>query len=849
MHGSIFSQACHACCAARVRSRLGAGLLLIWQAAWAGPGPVSLKVFPADVTLRGAGATQQFLAIVTGADGAGRDVTASAAWRVSNPDLASIADSARLAAIADGSLTVTATFSGMQAQSPVRIEGSAIARPFSFARDIGAILTKRGCNSAGCHGGVKGRGGLKLSANALYPKDDYEWITQGGGYQVLTTEVKGERIPRVDLQNPASSLLLTKPTMITPHGGGKRFDAGSGDYQAILAWVRSGAPYGAEGRQEKLARLEVYPALATLPVEGQRRLLVTAHFSDGRTEDFTHQVLYASNNADVATVSADGVVSGKRLGETAALIRAAGQVASAGIGVIGPAISNYPDVSRWNFIDESVFSKLKTFHIIPSDIADDAGFLRRVCLDLTGTPPPPERVRQFIAGKDPRKREKVIDALIGSPEFVDYWTFRFSDVFRVAIFANGLMPKWSQKYWEWIRSSIETNRPYDEVARERLSAQGYGPASRHFIPYNQIAPPADAMAEEVRVFMGRRLDCAQCHNHPYENWSQDQFWGMTAFFSRLFKMGSVVFDHPVNMDLSSKDVDGKIELIHPRTKVPVQPALLDGARVNLAPDSNPRKELARWMTQHPYFAEAAVNRVWGQFFGRGIVDPVDDFRSTNPPTHPGLLAALAKDFRDHGYNLRRLMKTIVMSRTYQLSRMPNATNREDAVNYSHSLPRALDAEVLLDAMVDVTGVPETFSTAVTDGSSVGQAPAGTRAINLKDPDMYFSRFLELYGRPSRGSIPERSAKPNLGQALHMLAGSSYVDRLSSKDSRLARLLESGATDAKIFEEFYLAALGRMPAPEETQELRQIVARRGDREAGLREFVWALISCREFAENH
>ena len=224
--------------------------------------------------------------------------------------------------------------------------------------------------------------------------------------------------------------------------------------------------------------------------------------------------------------------------------------------------------------------------------------MRRVCLDLAGTLPPPARLREFLASRDPRKREKVVDALIGSPEFVDYWTFRFSDVFRVSIFANGLTPKWSQGYWEWIRSAIETNRPYDEIARERLSAQGYGPASRHFLPYNQIGPPADVMAEEVRVFFGRRLDCAQCHNHPYENWTQDQFWGMSAFFGRLFKMGPVVFDHPVNMDLSSKDVDGKIELLHPRTKAPVEPVLLDASRPRMAPDSNPRRELARWMTSH-----------------------------------------------------------------------------------------------------------------------------------------------------------------------------------------------------------------------------------------------------------
>jgi len=827
------------------------GYALISVTAWANPRLVSLKTVPAEVTLTGARATQQFLAIATYADGAERDVTAEAEWRVSNPALATLAGPARLAAIRDGLLTLTATLPGAQARSTVRLQDSGAARPFSFARDIGAILTKRGCNGAACHGGVKGRGGLKLSANALYPKDDYEWITKGGAYQVLTNEVKGERIPRLDLQHPEKSLLLTKPTMLTPHGGGQRFDQDSEDYKAVLEWVRRGAPYGADGRADdpKLTHLEVYPPMAALPVGAQHRLLVTARFSDGHREDFTHQVLYAANDADIAAVSAEGIVSARRLGETAILIRAAGQVASAGAGVIGPPIRDYPSVPRWNFIDEPVFSKLRKFQIIPSDVASDGEFLRRVCLDLAGALPPPERVRQFLASSHPRKREKVVDALIASPEFVDYWTFRFSDIFRVAIFANGLTPKWSQKYWEWIRASIETNRPYDEIARERISAQGYGAASRHFLPYNQIGAPADVMAEEVRVFLGRRLDCAQCHNHPYENWSQDQFWGMAAFFSRLFKMGAVVFDHPTNMDLSSKEVEGKIELLHPRTRIPVEPALLDGSPAGVDGASNPRQELARWMTSHPYFAEAAVNRIWGQLFGRGIVDPVDDFRSTNPPTHPDLLAALAKDFRDHGYNLRRLLKTIVMSRTYHLAHRPNATNREDVVNYSRSLARGLDAEVLLDAVVDVTGAPETFSTAVSEGSSVGQAPAGTRAVNLKDPDMYFSRFLELYGRPNRGAIPERNVKSNLGQALHILAGASYVNRLSSKNSRLALLLQSGASDGRIFEEFYLAALARLPAPEETQELLQILARRGDREAGLREFVWALISSREFAENH
>ena len=806
----------------------------------------ALRILPAQAELKGAGATQQFLALDDE-----RDVTAQVEWKLSKPGLARFLSTGRIAPAADGTLLLTAVYQGKQAQAGVKIQDAAVKRPVTFTREITAIFTKQSCNSTVCHGGVKGQGGLKLSVNALYPADDYEWITKGGAYQVLSAEAKGDRVPRINLQTPEKSLLLQKPTMGIAHGGGKRFDLNSEDYATILGWIRAGAPYqSASGvPQPKVKRLEVSPAMLVMPNPAEHRVVVTAYYSDGHTEDFTHQAMYTVNDKEVASVAAGGVVTSKRLGETAILVRAAGQIASVGVGVVGPPVKNYPEIARNNFIDDHVFEKLRRFHIVPSELSSDAEFLRRLCLDLTGTLPPPKRVREFLASTDPKKREKVIDALIGSPEFIDFWSYRFADLFRVAIFTNGLSPKWSTEYGEWIRSNIEKNRPYDEVARERIAAQGYSPATRHFLPYNLIGPPADTMAEEVRVFFGRRLDCAQCHNHPYENWSQDQFWGMAAFFGRMFKVGPVVIDHPTNMDLSSKDVGGKIELLHPRTKVPVQPAVLDNTKLAITPESNPRKELARWMTSNPYFAEAAVNRIWGYFFARGIVDPVDDFRSTNPPSNPALLAALAADFRTHGYDLQRLMRTIVTSRTYQLSQRANETNHQDVVNYSRSVPRGLDAEVLLDAVSDVTGIAETFSTAVTEGSTVGQAPVGTRAIQLRDPDTFFSRFLELYGRSNRGAVPERTNKPNLGQALHTLAGASFVDRVVAPKSRLSKLLAKGATDEAIFEEFYLASLGRGPDADELQELKQLLAQRPDREAGLREFVWALISSREFMENH
>ncbi len=512
---------------------------------------------------------------------------------------------------------------------------------------------------------------------------------------------------------------------------------------------------------------------------------------------------------------------------------------SAIVGVIGPEIANYPAVPSSNFIDDFVFDKLRRFRMAPSELSSDGEFLRRVCLDLAGRLPPADRVREFLDSKDPKKRTKLIDALIGSPEFVDYWTFRFDDVFRVSVASNGINPKWSQMYADWVRESIAQNKPYSQMARERLTAQGYDGVTRHFLPYDVIGPPGETMAEEIRVFFGRRMDCAQCHNHPYEAWTQDQFWGLAAFFGRLFKMGDtgfeyVLFDHPLDQPMGNGDVNGSLQMLHPRTKVPLKPTLLDGTVVESSGRENPRKALAEWMVKNPYFAEAAVNRLWSYFFGRGIVDPVDDFRSTNPPTHPELLARLAEEFRSHNHDLRHIIRTIVTSRTYQLSGRPNATNRGDHTNYSHAQPRALDAEVLLDAICDVTGVPEVFTTGVSDASKMNaQAPPGTRAIQLRQPDLFFSRFLELYGRPNRLTLPERNGKANLGQALHMLAGSAYQEKVSAPQGHLMQLLRSSKSNGEIIRDIYVTAFARVPEPSELEDLNRAVGVAENREPGSR----------------
>ena len=444
---------------------------------------------------------------------------------------------------------------------------------------------------------------------------------------------------------------------------------------------------------------------------------------------------------------------------------------------------------------------------------------------------------------------------MATPEFVDYWTYRFDDLFRVGVFPNGINLKWSQMYAGWIRDSIASGKPYDQMARERIAAQGYDGPTRHYLPYDVIGPAGETMAEEFRVFFGRRLDCAQCHNHPYEAWSQDQFWGLAAFFSRVFKMGDtgaeyVVFDHPASEAMGSGDVNGSIKLYHPRTKAEVKPALLDGTVVESSGRDNPRKVLADWMVSHPYFAEAAANRMWSYMFGRGLVDPVDDFRSTNPPTHPELLDRLASEFRRHKYDLRYLIRTIAVSRTYQSSGRPVDANREDHTNYSHASPRALDAEVMLDAISAVTGIPEIFTTGISDAAKdSGQAPAGTRAITVRQPDLYYSRFLDIYGRPNRLTLPERSGKANLNEALHMLAGAAYQEKLAAPGSRLRKLLDQGRSDEEVIQEFYLAAYARFPEGDESKMIHKLIASSRSREDALRDFVWALLCSREFSENH
>ncbi len=719
-------------------------------------------------------------------------------------------------------------------------------RPFTFARAIEGIFTRRGCNDATCHGGVKGRGGFKLSVYGLYPREDYKWIVEGGTFRVLTTE-DNPKYSRVDLKQPEKSLLLLKPTFSVPHGGGLRFQVGSADYDTILTWIRSGAPYGEEAEKQGVTveRVEVSPKDVVLPARGRQQLIVTAYLSNGQQEDITGQVRYITSDSAVAEVSETGLIQAGKAGETNILIRTPGRTLTADVGVVEKPIAKYPKVEARNYIDEHVFAKLRKFQILPSERSTDQEFLRRVCLDLTGTLPPPQRVREFMADKDPNKRDRLIEILLNSPEYTDYWGFRFGDLLR-ATYVTSNSIKGARAYQKWITDSIATNKPYDQMARERIGAQGYSAPARNFYYIAELTTPDVLMPELIRLFMGRRIECAQCHSHPFEAWSQNQYWGLAAFFAGYTELR----DSTLIIDvLGGGHVDQPKDMMvmNPRTKEKVVPAFLDGARLPQSEWMDPRMHLAKWVTSHPYFAEATVNRLWSFFFGRGIVDPVDDFRSTNPPTHPELLEALAKDFKGGGYDLKRLMRTIVQSRTYQLSGTPNESNKEDKIDYSHALPRPLEAAVLLDAITSVTGVPEKFKLHPQVGG--GDAPLGTRAMQTI-ADICPSQFMDDFGRSTRRALPVGPPQTNLLEALHMVTGPAYNDKISSESGRLSGLLKKDAPDEEILDEFYLAALTRFPTSEEKSQLMNFLARRPSRrQETLTGLVWAIINSREFAHNH
>jgi hypothetical protein len=711
----------------------------------------------------------------------------------------------------------------------------AAGKPINFANHIVPIFTKTGCNGGGCHGKSGGQNGFRLSLLGFEPTEDYEWLVQ---------ESRGRRLSPAA---PERSLLLLKAAAIVPHGGGKRLDVGSADYKLLVRWIAEGMPVGSPN-DPKIASIEVEPRERTMPLSGQQQLKVMAVYSDGSKEDVTASALYDVNDKEVGTVDGNGLLKvHNQPGEVAVMVRYCAQVGVFRATVpLGAAVDKLPPAK--NFIDEIVFKRLKTVGMPPSDLADDATFLRRVTFDVAGRLPTLDETQGFIADPSPDKRDRAVDRLVDSSDYADYFANKWSALLRNkrAIPAH---KRGNYAFFAWIRDAMATNKPYDQFVREVVAASGDTEENPPVTWYRQVTTAQQQLEDTAQLFLGTRLQCAQCHHHPYEKWSQNDYYSFAAFFSTVTrKPGNAPGEEVIYAKRGVPTATNK------KTGLPVKPAGLGARPLDVAPDDDPRQALVDWMAapDNKLFAPALANRYWKHFFGRGLVDPEDDLRGTNPPTNPELLDALAKHFVDARFDLKDLVRTICKSSTYQLSAIPNQFNATDRQNYSRYYPKRLSAEVLYDGVHAVTLSTPTFA----------GLPAGTRAVQLPDNSFNAANyFLQVFGRPDSASACEceRSMDASLAQCLHLFNSKEIQDKLSGNAGRAAVLAADKRGDDEKIRELYLRSFGRQPEPEEMSLAMNYLARTvkdkdgkeapADKRQSYEDILWAMLNTKEFLFNH
>ena len=796
------------------------------------------------LTLRGADASQQLL--VTGVDeeGAQVDLTSQVTFETQPEGVVYVDSRGRVLPEADGKTTLTAIGpEGLKSTLHVEVQDSGRHLPINFPNQIVPIFTKAGCNGGGCHGKSGGQNGFRLSLLGFEPEEDYEYLVK---------EARGRRIFPA---SPERSLLLMKAVADLPHGGGKRMEKDSDDYKLLRRWIALGMPYG-NPDDPKVERIEVVPEKRVLPLNGTQQLVVLAHYTDGHVEDVTRGALYEANDKDLAETDEHGRVQlFNQPGDVGVMVRFQGQVSVFRATVpLGAPVGDLPPAN--NFIDELVFKKLQTVGIPPSGICDDPTFIRRVTLDIAGRLPTKAETLEFIEDKNPDKRNVLIDRLLASTDYADYFANKWAALLRNKR-NNGRETRGTYAFHGWIRDSLHRNKPYDQFVREVLAASGDIDQNPPVAWYRQVRDSKAQMEDTAQLFLGTRLQCAQCHHHPFERWSQNDYYGFTAFFSRVGRKGGSMPGEEVIYHQR-----GKASATNPKNKVSLAPAGLGSQPVTLPPDDDPRHALVDWMIQpgNPFFARSLVNRYWKHFFNRGLVEPEDDMRDTNPPTNPELLEALASSFVESGYDMKKLVRAICRSRTYQLSAMPNEYNAVDKHHYSRFYPRRLTAEVLLDAIDDVTGTQTGF----------GGLPSGVRAVQLPDNSFNSSSyFLTVFGRPDAASACEceRSQDASLAQSLHLLNSKGIQDKLTA-DNGMAKLLaiKTDKDDKANITELYYLALSRPPTENEIGLATEYLARpprvRKDKDGkeikpdpaqakreAYEDIVWALINTKEFLFNH
>ena len=796
-----------------------------------------LRLLPNDVALIGKGATQRLLVVKMEDLVVVAERTAEAKFTSSNPAIVKVDETGVLEAIADGSSTITAQVGGSSAKLEVNVQGVGGQKPVSFVNDLLPLFTKAGCNSGACHGALVGKGGLKLSLRGFNPEADHF---------VLTRQAQGRRIDRAD---PARSLFLLKPSGQMKHGGGQKVDADSEDYALLRRWISEGA-VGPKEDDAKLVRLEVFPSQVRLKPEESVRPVVRAVYSDGVKREVTRWARLGSTDENVAIVETDGKVVGKGNGEAALTVGFGGQVALATLTSPFPnAESPAASYARSNFIDDAVNAKLRSLRLPASSGCTDREFIRRAHLDVTGTLPTPEEIEKFLADSTANKRAKLIDKLLDSSAYVDYWTYKRADLFLVATLKLPQQAVWA--YQQFLRQSVADNVPWDQFARSVLTAQGSN-LENGAVNYFWLHQETARLAETTSLtFMGMSLACAKCHNHPLEKWTQDQYWSYANLFSRVSLQNG---DRPGEVIAKSQSHG---EVLHLRRGIAMPPTPPDGVPLKTMQDR--RQYFADWLTapDNPYFAKAIINRVWRHYLGRGLIEAEDDVRLTNPASNDVLLASLEADFKKNGYDLKKLMRLILNSATYQRSSKPVPGNEADDRFYSHYLLRRLPAEVILDAYSDITGVPTAFSEVDSSGqgspSGIGDYPPGTRAVQLPDTKVV-SRFLVAFGRPEREAVCacERGQEATVSQALHLNNGQTLNVKLRDEHCRVEQWLKDNIPNELAVTRLFELALGRPPATEELKKLTTLLteSEKGgqSRREQLEDLFWAVLTSREFLFN-
>ena len=795
-------------------------MLALAATAHAEPAITAINVYPPDISLNSKADLQRFIVVATRDDGVTLDVTAQAAAKLVDANLCRL-DKSTLYPQADGQTTLEIEYQGLKTAATVAVKDAAADRPISFQLDVMPVFMRSGCNTGSCHGAARGKDGFRLSLFGFDPQGDYYRLTREIG------------VRRINLASPKDSLLIEKTIGAVPHTGGKRFDAGSEYHTTLMRWLEAGAPNDA-APTPAVVDVDLYPPQAVLEGEGAtQQYIARARYADGTDRDITSLATFMTNNDNSAPITPDGLVTAAARGEAFIMARFETHTVGNQVLVLPKGLMYAPPAVTGNYVDELVGAKLNKLRMLPSGLCTDEQFLRRATLDITGLLPTEEEYAAFMADADPAKRSKLVDRLLERKEFSEIWAMKWAELLMIKT-TNQVSAKSAFLYASWLTDKIAQNVPLDQMVQELLSANG-GTFKNPPTNYYQIERDTLKTAENVaQVFMGIRTQCAQCHNHPFDRWTMDDYYSFAAFFSQIGRKQSEDYREIIVFN------SGGGEVAHPVGGRQMKPKFLGGP----APDTagkDRREILAKWLTStdNPYFATSVANRVWAHFFGKGIVEPVDDIRVSNPASNPELFKRLGDKLVEYKYDFKQLVRDICNSQAYQRTTERNESNLTDERNFAHGNVRRIPAEMLLDCISQVAGPQDKFA----------GLPQGSRAVQIAN-GATSNYFLTTFGRAPRDTVCACEAKtePTLSQALHMLNGNTIQGKIQA-GGLVAKWLKEGQTPPQVIERLYIRSLSRKPLPEEMDRLMAVVGQAENPQAGLEDVFWAVLNSREFIFNH